>query len=556
MDRITQAIALFAILSAPCAADQPLLEALKYAVEHISEADWKRGLEKAGVEPADNNILDRLLNRASVHKDISLPGLLSICEEVARDLPENGDFNKACFQAVSEQLHEKSQAQLILDWIWAANSPSSVASFNTAEIFVANTEPNIKTEVPDETDSSSPTIVSAHRPPFAHIVSPESSAEPSKTTTTLTGSANSGHDLIAAIPPGASLSEMVEGLPTLDSSDTTLALVTSQKDDSIPHVLTANSLASPFNGSTSLNPNACLNVSYIPYMDWIYYASLPSVFKPPFCRSFAEEDFRCFTKGFVSVQPHYTYAKVKLENSHAQQMAPGIFVEGGTIFPNHWVLSAMLDYGRSFNHWNPSSSGTKDTTNRLSLSPSLTYLFKNAYIQAMLLGIYNQSKITNSFITHPFSLNHWGFGARLDGSLHFDLSSNRLQWGLEPYLSFDYFSAFQSNIDSMQAIYVKKARFFQLKGLFQLYAQFYPTSALCLIPRAYTGFSLANAFSRTLHSASCDTLPSYPNWQAASLGGEVSFLYGPRFLAKAQIDINLCRSVQIYSTNFSIGWKW
>jgi hypothetical protein len=144
----------------------------------------------------------------------------------------------------------------------------------------------------------------------------------------------------------------------------------------------------------------------------------------------------------------------------------------------------------------------------------------------------------------------------LDGDLHFDLSTDRLQWGLEPYLSFDYFVAIQSTINSMQAIYIKKAHFFQSKGLLQIYAQFYPKPALCIMPRAYVGFSLANAFSRTLHSATCDTLPSYPNWRAASLGGELNFVYGPRFLAKAQIDMNLCRSVQIYSANFSLGWKW
>ncbi len=431
-------------------AEQPLLEALKYATENIAPTDWKNRLNQAQIEPADHNIFDRLVGRFPTRKDISLPALLSVCEEVEKTLPENGDFQKACLSAIGEQLSEKSQAQQIVDWILEA---------------YPKTAPLAASPLSD--------------PPL--------------------------------------LSEENVGAPLLSA-----------------HLTDSSSSSDP-----------CLNIAYIPYMDWVYFVSLQSIFPFPL-------EPIDISQGFLLAQPHYTFAHVPFDNASCNQSAPGISLVGGREVAQNWTLCGLFDYGRSSNHWDPESGYTHDAVNRWSVAPSLTYQWEKAYIQTTILGMYNRSNAQNS--QTDISLSHWGIGARADGAARFPFSGGK--YNLAPYLRFDYFASFQEDIHSLNTTYVKNAQFFQVKGLLQFMAELHPTSSLCLIPKPFLGFAYADSVSRNGHQASCDTLPDYPRWRAIDIGAELSLFYSPGLIAKALVDISLCQCVQIYSGSVSIGWKW
>src|SRR5690606_30495718 len=271
-------------------------------------------------------------------------------------------------------------------------------------------------------------------------------------------------------------------------------------------------------------PNACLNIAYLPFMDWVYYESLKSVFQLPITCSYLEENEVQFNQGFFLVEPHYTFANVKFDEIPCKEHARGISILAGKTIETHWILSAMFDYGRSSNRWHPQSSSTKDSANRWSLAPSITYQFKNAYIQGMILGMFSRSKVTNAFVNQAFSLNHWGLGTRLDGAIHFDFFSRGARYALQPYLCIDYFAAFQQQINSPKTIYVKNAQFFQAKGLIEFFTRLNLSPHFCFIPQASIGLAIANSLSRNSHSAFCDLLPSYPYWTALSLGCKISLL--------------------------------
>ncbi len=459
---MSKTLSLFLAAATILSAEQSLLEALKYATEHIPQDEWKNRLEKAKVDPGDHNIVDRYFLSYPVRKDLSLPALLAACEAATKKLPENSDLNKVCLLTIEEQLYEPHQAQWIANWVLEAypNPEEAVA--------VSSPTPTNPTEL--------------------------SSAQ-----------------------------------------------------------VTVPSLTDVFGVSASGLPNACLNIAYLPYMDWIYFVSLQSPFSPPLSCSLEKEER---SWGFLLAEPHYTFANVKFGHIHCRQHAPGISLVGGKRFLENWIVSGLFDYGRSSNHWSPESGYTKDTTNRWSFAPSLTHQCERAYAQATVLGMYDRSHIHNSLVEPDLSLSHWGFGARLDGAMHFDFSSANVRYTLAPYLRFDYFASFQDHLNSLNVVYVKNAQFFQAKGRLQFSTELHPTPLFCLIPQAYLGLSVANAFSRNAHPVSCDRLPSYPNWRSLDLGAEISFFYSPGLIAKAVVDISLCHFVQIYSGNVSIGWKW
>jgi hypothetical protein len=503
------------------AASADLLEAIQYARENISPAEWNRWLQSTDVDPCDNHLLDRLFSKLPVQKDISLPAILSLCKDVEKTLPPNGDFNEACRLAISEQLQQEKHAQLILEKVLTFH-----ATHEPAPIFAAH-KPSIVSSILEPA-----LIFAAHEPAIA-LDAQEPNAAPSS------------HQDTVLISDGLDIAAN-----QLDDSQST-------QDERERHspLSTLNALCL---GSLS-SPQVCLNLSQLPYGDWVYYTSLPSAFQPLLHRRVQwvqnEESISRQGLSLFTAQPHYTFASADLGRSTYKQSTPGISLQGGKALTDHWILSWMVDYGRSSSHWHPLSSRTSDSTNRWSAAPSVTYYWKKAYIQLMVLGSYNRSSVHNTRVCDSVGLRRWGVGSRLDGGINIDVSGTSKYW-LQPYLCLDYLATFQQSKHSPHVVYVKRATFFRSQGVLQFFGKFYPTPKLCVIPQAGAGFTFATSLSKTTQPIACDVVPEYPNWNALTLNGGVVFLLKRGLEVGVRADVTLCRSVQVYNGNITLGWNW
>ena len=473
-----------------------LLEAFEYAKNTIPPTEWKDRLKKGDIDAGDHHPFDHIFLRYPLQKDISLPALLKVCQEVADTLPPGADFEEACYLAIGEELYDPPQAKTIIDWVMATLPPKQ------------EEKPVITDDLPY---AAAPEI----DPP---VLVPEIKKGDTVVAVTLPtdlGIEKSAANITVPIPPLSGLN--TERSPTL---------------------------------------NACLNTSHLPYMDWVYYASIQRVFQEPLlsslhCQRDVEE--LCSPSQFILLaQPHYTFANVYFGRMVCEANTPGVSLLGRATFSQKWVISGIFDYSRSWSHWHPISGYTNDATNRWSLAPSVRYHFETAYIQGSFFGSYNASTVKNPSLKRSISLDHWGLGGSVDGA--FNLFSNNW-YGLQPYLSLDYFASLQGSADSPNHTYVKSSKFFQVKGLLQLFGEFSPTCEICLLPEIDLGFAFANAFSKK-GSQTCDQIAHYPNWRAIVLAAKISLFHTNGFTAKAEFDTSLCHLVQLYTLNLALGWKW
>lgn len=252
---------------------------------------------------------------------------------------------------------------------------------------------------------------------------------------------------------------------------------------------------------------------------------------------------------YLSLKPVGFYSNYTLNKKSFSLQTYGLSLNGGVTFSDTWTIGGRLAYSYSNLKY---VAPWKDTTiNSLYFGPSLTYLFEKAYIELMLLGVYNSYQAPEK---GPSS--GWDFDGQLASGV--DFQANRFLGPhsfIQPNIRLNYLLVLEDRAKDSEVALCRKADFFRSCIATAFSKEFHQENKGIIIPNLSIGWALMLPM---FQYASFDSTKQarYKSSNQAYVALGVTSIHKRGTLISLDLQSYIAKLYPAYSGNIKVEFDW